>query len=462
MQATRIRPVTRPTDLRRLAAATLSALIPGLGQLFNGRRRLAALFLVPSLILIALAVLLVQSQSPARLVAWVVSPQVLGTLLTLNVLVLAWRLLAVGQAFLDTSRTGPTGRLGIVGIVIIAIVVVLPHVAVYRYGTILGDTFERVFTGAVLGADDEPGAVTGPIPKDGERINVLLFGVDSRKKGTHTLTDTMMVASIDPVGRTVSLLSLPRDLIDTPLGDGDTYAPKLNSLMQYADAHPEEFPDGGIRALQDAIGSLLQIPIHYYARIDFIGFVKMVDAVGGVSVTVAKGFDDPTYDGYGLDGRGYSITAGTHHLDGLHALAYARSRKALGESDFTRQARQQQILVALRDQATRGGSLLFALPDLLAAVGETIRSDVPIDQLPALAAIVEEVGRDGVTSVVIRSPLVRSKQTRFGSSQAPDLARIRSMAAALFSDPGTPPKPWPTPKPTKPPKATPTPEATPG
>lgn len=455
MHATRIRPDTRPTDLRRLAAAALSAVIPGLGQLFNGRRRLAALFLVPSLIVIVLGVLLLQSQSPARLAAWVVSPQVLGTLLTLNVLVLAWRLLAVGQAFLDTSRTGPTGRLGIVGIVVVAILVVLPHVAVYRYGTILGDTFEKVFTGAVLGTGDVKGAASGPVPKDGERVNVLLVGVDKRGKRTANLTDTMMVASLDPIGHTVSIVSIPRDLIDTPLGDGDVFGPKLNSLMTYADNHPDEFPRGGMRTLEDAIGALLEIPIHYYARLDFRGFIKMVDAVGGVDVTVTKGFEDPAYEGYRLDGRGYSIAAGTHHLDGANALAFARSRKGLGESDFTRQARQQQILVALRDRATRGGSLLFALPDLLDAVGETIRSDVPVDRLPALAAIMEEVARDDVTSIVIQSPLIRPKKTRYGDTQAPDLARIRAVAAALFSAPGTPPAPWPTPKPTNAPRATP-------
>jgi LCP family protein required for cell wall assembly len=462
VHATRIRPDTRPTDLRRLAAAALSAVIPGLGQLSNGRRRLAALFLVPSLILLLLGALLVGSQSPTRLAAWVVSPQVLGTLLALNVVVLAWRLLAVFQAFLDTSRTGPTGRFGIVGIVVIAVLVVLPHVAVYRYGTILGDTFEKVFTGAVLGASDVRGSVAGPVPDESERVNVLLVGVDKRGKRTANLTDTMMVASLDPVGHTVSIVSIPRDLIDTPLGNGDVYGPKLNSLMHYADTHPKEYPQGGLRALEDAVGALLGIPIHYYASLDFAGFIKMVDAVGGIDVTVKKGFEDPTYDGYGFEGKGYAITAGKHHLDGANALAYARTRKALGESDFTRQARQQQILLALRDQATRGGSLLFKLPDLLDAVGETIRSDVPVDRLPALAAIMEEVGRNAVTSVVIRSPLVHATKTKYGDSQAPDLVRIRAMAAALFSDPGTAPMPWPTPKPTKTPKATPAPKATAG
>ena len=447
--------------MRRLAAAALSALIPGLGQLLNGRRRLAALFLIPSLILLALGALIVGSQSGPRLAAWIISPQVLGTLLALNVLVLAWRLVAVGQAFLDTGRTGPTGRLGIVGLVVIAILVVLPHLAVYRYGSILGDTFDRIFTGEVLGASTIRGANAGPVPGEGERVNVLIVGSDKRGKRTANLTDTMMVASLDPVGHSVSIVSIPRDLIGTPLGNGDVFGPKLNSLMHFADSHPKAYPQGGLRTLEDAVGALLGIPIHYYASLDFDGFIKMVDAVGGVDVNVTKGFADPTYDGFGFEGKGYAIAAGPHHLDGANALAYARTRKAVGESDFTRQARQQQILLALRSQATRGGSLLFKLPDLLDAVGDTIRSDVPVDQLPALAAIMEEVGRDGVTSVVIRSPLVHPKKTSFGNSQAPDLTAIRAMAAKLFSAPGTEPAPWPSPKPTKAPKATAAPKATP-
>jgi len=438
VHARRIRPDTGPQDRRRLLAAGLSALLPGLGQAVNRRAQLALLFVVPSLALVLLVVALLQMQSTARLVAWIVAPEVLGALLTLNLLVLAWRLLAVGQAFLDTGHRGPTGRLGAIGIVVIGLVVVLPHLAVYRYGTILGETFEAIFTGEGLSRDP----ATGPAPGDGERINILLIGVDAVADRAATLTDTMMVASLDPVGSSVSLLSVPRDLVDTPLGNGDVYGPKLNSLMGYADRHPEEFPDGGVRALQDAIGALLDIPIHYYARIEFEGFITMVDAVGGVDVTVAKGFEDPGYDGFGFDRRGFSITAGEHHLDGATALAYARSRKAAGESDFTRAARQQQILVAMRDQLAGGGSLLFELPALLGAVGQTVRSDVPVEALPGLAAILDEVDREEMVSVVIRHPLVHPVSTRYGASQEADLTAIRSMAAALFPPPGTPPVGW--------------------
>jgi LCP family protein required for cell wall assembly len=438
VHARRIPPETIPVDRRRITAAGLSAVVPGLGQAYNRRSGLAALFALPSLVLLVAVLVLLQVQSPARLVAWIVAPEILGALLTLNLLLLAWRLLSVGHAFLDTRRPGPTGRLGAIGIVVILLLVALPHVVVYRYGTILGETFARVFDGALDDSDGPP----GPVPGGGGRINVLLVGVDAKRDRTAILTDTIMVASLDPVGRSVSLLSVPRDLVDTPLGNGDVFGPKLNSLLGYADRNPDAFPQGGMRALEDAVGALLDIPIHYYAKLDFSGFITMVDAVGGVDVTVAKGFDDPGYDGFGFDSRGYSITAGDHHLDGANALAYARSRKGAGESDFTRAARQQQILVAMRDQVSSGGSLLFELPSLLDAVGHTIRSDVPVHQLPELAAILDEVDRTDMVSVVIRFPLVHPVTTRYGASQAADLPAIRSMAAGLFSRPGTPPTGW--------------------
>jgi len=451
VHARRIRPETGPTDRRRLAAAGLSAILPGLGQAFNGRRRLALWFLIPSLILLGIGLIVVKTQSPTRLAAWAIAPPVLGTLLALNLAILAWRLVAAGQAFLDTRRPGPTGRLGLVGIVIVAFVVIAPHLVIWRYGTVAGETFAKVFDGQVLSATGEPRTEARPSPSDTERINVLLVGVDSTKTRTEMLTDTMMVVSLDPVGHTVSMVSLPRDLVNVPLGGGDTFGPKLNGLYSYAERHPDEFPAGGMRTLEDAVGALLGIPIDYYARMDFAGFVDMVDAVGGVDIKVKKALEDPSYDGFGLGQKGFSLTKGTHHLDGAQALAYARIRKAVGESDFTRADRQQQILVALKDQATSGGSILWELPDLMKAVGETIKTDLPVYRLPDLAAIMDEMPKGAVTRAVINHPLVDSKNTRYGASLVPNLKAIRAMAAGLFSTPGTTPVPWPTPEPTDPP-----------
>jgi LCP family protein required for cell wall assembly len=384
------------------------------------------------------------------LAASVVAPQVIGALLTLNLVVLVWRLLAVGQGFLDTRRTGPTGRLGIIGILAIAVLVAVPHIAVWRYGTIVGDTFERIFqTAALAGATGPASAPAGPVPKEGERINVLLVGVDALPNRTETLTDTMIVASLDPVGKTVSMLSLPRDMVGVPLGNGNVFGPKLNSLLSYADRNPKTFPAGGMRTLEDAAGALLGIPIHYYARIDFIGFIAMIDAVGGVDVAVSRTLDTAQYDGYGLATRGFHLDAGPHHLNGAEALAYARIRKSVGETDFTRAARQQQVIVALRKSMTAGGSLFWQLPTLLDAIAKTIRTDLPTSRLPELAAIVDEVGSGHVVQVVIDHPLVAAANTRFGSSQVPNLAAIRAVAAKLFPAPGTAPIGWPVPKPTK-------------
>ena len=106
--ARHITPDSRPTDIRRLVAALLSAVIPGLGQAVNGRFRLARWLLIPALVLVPLVIIAIQLFSPVRLAAWAINPAVLQTLLVLNVIVLVWRLIAVAQAFFDGRYpTGP-------------------------------------------------------------------------------------------------------------------------------------------------------------------------------------------------------------------------------------------------------------------------------------------------------------------------------------------------------------------
>jgi LCP family protein required for cell wall assembly len=263
----------------------------------------------------------------------------------------------------------------------------------------------------------------------------------------------MMVVSIDPVGATVTMVSLPRDLVRVPLESGAVFGPKLNSLMAYADRHPAEFPRGGMRTLQDAIGALLGIEIHYYAQVDFFGFVKLVDAVGGVDIKVRKAFYDETYDGLGVNPkgvRGWGVEAGLQHFDGGEALAYARIRKPAGESDFTRAARQQEVMVALRNRVMEDGSLLMNLPALLAALGDLVKTDIPTDRLPDLAAVADEMDPGSVVRVVIQKPLIKSGgiDPLYGSIQVPDLEAILEVSRTLFPPPGEMPLPWPTPEPT--------------
>lgn len=446
MHARRIRPDSRPTDRRRLFAAALSAIVPGLGQAFNRRRRPATVFGIPSLILIAGTWLLLQIFSPTMLVANAIIPSTLRVLLILNGVVLVWRLLAVFEAFVDRRYPGRPGRLGTVGLVLVLIFVAIPHAVAFGIGSSAFGTFERVFGGtAVGGPDDDPGSTSGPTPQSGERINVLLMGIDSGPNRTQALTDSLIVVSVDPVGRTVSMLSIPRDLVDVPLGNGNTFAPKINSLLSWANRHEDEFPEGGTRALEDAVGALLGLPIHYYAKVDLGGFVRMIDAVGGVDLTVSRPLSDPRYGGFGV-GPGWSIDPGRHHLDGANALAYARIRRSQGESDFTRAARQQQVLVALRDRAVGGGNLLFNMPRLLDAVGDAVRTDIPPALLPELAALAEEIDSERTVQAVLTSPMVKSggRDHPYGSVVIPVPSRIAELVALVFPEPGTQPKPWPT------------------
>jgi len=432
-----------PGDLRRILAAGASAILPGSGQLVNGRLRLARWLAVPALLLVAVVVLVVASRSPARLFASIVSPTVMGVLLTLNLIIFAWRLFAVLHAFFDGRYEPRSGRAGAAGLTLILVAVALPHGVANVWGSAAQAAFADVFVAAERTG---PGANVASVenePGHEERLNVLIVGVDTLAGRTETLTDTMMVVSVDPVGETVSMLSVPRDLVRVPLDGGDVFGPKLNSLMSYADRHPERFPGGGLRALEDAVGELLGIRIHYYARIDFLGFVKVVDAVGGIDVTVKKTFYDPKYDGLGVNApkvHGWGLTAGVHHLFGYEALAYARSRYAPGDSDFTRATRQQEVLLALRQRLTASGSLLTNLPGLLAAFGEVVRTDLPTDRLPDLAAIADEMGSDAIHRAVLGHPMVMPfKDPAYGSSQLPDLDAIRDVVRQLFPPPGQTP-----------------------
>ena len=135
---------------------------------------------------------------------------------------------------------------------------------------------------------------------------------------------------------------------------------------------------------------------------------------------------------------------GPHHFDGGAALAYARIRRSIGQTDFTRQARQQEILLALRSKVVHGGALL-SLPSLLDAVGSTVETDLPPDRLPDLAVIAGEIPPKQIVRVVIRYPLVhpaKPGESQYGAVQLPFYDRILAMSAALFSPAGTPPQGW--------------------
>jgi LCP family protein required for cell wall assembly len=444
-------------ELVRYGSAFLSALLPGLGHVAVRRHRRAAFFLVPVLLPLAILLVWAASQPIVRTAAYLADPDVLGALLVVQVAILAWRLAAVVLVLAD-GRFPRLGRRDALPVLLLAAIVILPQAGMGYLTAVAQSAAAQVFQPATNAAgapfptfadEPSPGASLDPSagasPTAGpQRLTVLLLGVDSGPDRNTALTDTMIVASLDPVAETVSMVSVPRDLVDVPLARGGVFHPKINGLAAYVRWHPAQFPGykgDGQAVLAGALGKLLGVRIDYYAQVNLPGFVQVVNAVGGITVDVDHGLCDAAYDEYGYEGSHFAIGAGRHRLNGNAALAYARIRKSAGESDFTRAARQQQVLVALRDRIVKGGFLDDPV-GLLRALGNTVETNVPPRLLPDLAPLVSQISRKSVYQTVIKSPLVHPNATYDprGSIQIPDLARIKALGAQLFPPPGAPVK----------------------
>jgi polyisoprenyl-teichoic acid--peptidoglycan teichoic acid transferase len=243
----------------------------------------------------------------------------------------------------------------------------------------------------------------------------------------------MLVASIDPSNHHVTLISFPRDIAGFPLFDGGTYADKLNTLMAYANAHRSQFPSGGLATLKSEVAYLLGAPVDYYASIDMGGFQQMVAAVGGVDVINPTPIDDPNY-AWGDGTYGFRMPAGPAHLDGRQALAYARSPQGIGASDLDRSARQEQLLVALRAKLTEP-ALIPAIPSLLQAAGQTIRTDFPSDEVSQMLSIAQPVNASDIEQVVLGPPYTATlplSTTGGIYTLRLDMSRLATLSVRLF------------------------------
>lgn len=196
--------------------------------------------------------------------------------------------------------------------------------------------------------------------EENDRINILLLGMGGEGHDGAYLTDTIMLASLKPSTKQVSLISIPRDLV-TPVNNWR----KINSINAYAE---QANPGSGGEAAAQAVSQLLQIPINYYIRADFNGFEKVINELGGVEIEVENTFDDYTYpaDGQENNPNYYArfehlhFDKGLQTMDGSLALKYARSRHAYGleGSDFSRARRQQLLLEAIKNKLLSAKTLL--------------------------------------------------------------------------------------------------------
>lgn len=236
-------------------------------------------------------------------------------------------------------------------------------------------------------------------PLQGEtdgRVNVLLLGRAGEHYPGKNLTDTVMIVSFDIKTKKIGVLSLPRDLF-VPIV-GTSTATKINSLYQIG------LNEGvGTKLLQESVSEITNLPIHYTTSIDFDGFEKVIDALGGIELDVPRGFNDPHYPGKNYSYETFIIEPGFQKLDGKTALKYARERHADPEGDFGRAKRQQAVLQAMREKAFSLPTFFnpFALIGFLQSLGESLTTDIPPEAIERFIEIGKSFDTKNVHSAVV-------------------------------------------------------------
>ncbi len=205
------------------------------------------------------------------------------------------------------------------------------------------------------------------------RINVLLLGVGGEGHDGPQLSDTIILASFRPSDNAVALLSIPRDLAVTIPGYG---VRKINHANAYGE---EKNPGKGGELARDVVSAVLDEPIHYWLRVDFSAFEKIIDLLGGLSINVEHSFIDSQYPTNDFLTQTVEFTEGVELMDGKRALIYARSRHGNNNegTDFARARRQQKILTSIRDSILTPSTL--ANPKKINSLFNTISEHIDTD-----------------------------------------------------------------------------------
>ncbi|MFF4035211.1 LCP family protein [Streptomyces sviceus] len=263
----------------------------------------------------------------------------------------------------------------------------------------LNSNIKSVDINSALG-DDRPAKPTptptasqeAPLPT--EAVNILVLGSDSRSgeenealgggSSTGARSDTAMVVHIDAGRTAATVVSIPRDTLVTrpscPLESGGATAVSYGSMFNSA------YAVGGPVCAVKTVESITNVRMDHYIEIDFSGFAKLVNALGGVTVTTDEDIDD--------DDSHLRLKAGTHHLDGKQALALARTRHGIGDgSDLGRIGLQQRLVKALLEQISSTNLLtspakLYSVAD---AITGSLTTDTGLDSLSELTSLGESL-----------------------------------------------------------------------
>jgi LCP family protein required for cell wall assembly len=415
-----------PSDRRGLGRAlgltALSALLPGAGLLPTRRRTLGLVLVGLALVAgVVLAATVWDNGLTSTALATAADPQLLRTIM--GVLV-AGALVWVGGVALTALVTRPRSasvgqRVGLgFFTALLCLAITAPAVMGVNYISSHLTAMDQVFTDEQDAPSGErPTSALGDDPEDPwadlPRVNLLLLGSDAAEAREGTRTDTMIVASIDTHTGDTVLFSIPRNLQKVPIPrenplynlypDGYDCGDQclMNAIWTEAETAAEENPQWyaddptpGLTATREVLSTVLGLPIHHTVIVNLDGFADLIDAMGGITVTVREEIP--------INGRTYTDAAGTlqldpdspdlewlqpgvQQLDGRQALGYSRSR--VTTDDFDRMRRQRCVVAAVIDQA-QPRTLLQRYPQIISAVGRNVLVDIPQSDLPVWAELV--------------------------------------------------------------------------
>lgn len=440
-------------------AGIASSVLPGLGQILVGSVASGWILLISSISAIIGAIYMTTSANQVELLEMVTDPKLILILLGINLTFGLIRVLAAVDAW---KRAG--GKVIGLGIVSLAAFTLVPHIAVGYVGLEARTTILKVFPSSqpvaiaiattttlpatttattfpdipVIAAWTLPAkpttTTTTTLPLGTNRLTVLLMGSDAGPGRAGLRTDSMMVVSVDTLTGDAAIFGLPRDMGGFMFSDGTEFpglgSGLLNEVYMWGQRNPEGFdgPDTGISALKDVVETLLGVPIDHYVLVDMIGFVELVDSMGGVTVKNPAPFAAPLYDTETGEYEMINFDSGVQRLDGDLALAYSRSRT--GSNDYTRMARQRCVISALVGEASPG-SMLTRLPHLLNVMEEYLVTDIPYNDLPYLINFAPRISGER-TTVVGFDIGYRSGEVTAAGLPEPDVAKIQAAVTEVF------------------------------
>lgn len=441
----------------------VNLLVPGSAQVLAGNRRLGRFGLGATLVgwLLVLATAgMALFARPALLWLTVGAGWLSAVLLTLV------QALLVGYVVLWIVLTFDTLRLVRLVRVPMLSRFAIPIVALVLLGLVGGSA---AYAASAVGAGrNSLGSIfgqSGPsLPPSDGYYNILLLGADSGEGRDSMRYDSISVVSVNAETGAVTITGIPRDLPGFPFAPGpmqDLYpsgheshndpecgwGSGINQLRTEVEIcrdggelYPEAVANGsepGVEATKDAAEGILGIEIPYYVFIDMHGFAALIDALGGVEVTVAERLPKgggPSYDGQPVDEWAIGwIEPGTQRMDGDTAQWYARSRYTT--SDWDRMQRQRQLQVAILNQFTPQ-NVLTRFNEVAAAGTALVKTDLPQDKLPEFFDLMLKAKEQPVTSIELTP-------ANGVDEWEPDYAYVQQMIQNALHPPSATPTPSP-------------------